>query len=215
MIDFLLGRGFVVFAVDMPLEGRNAPGDVGPQTHSALVSLDDGIRSPIGRLVLPAKLVLDQIEAEATASGAEVPTVVMMGRSGGGWTTNLVGALDDRVDLAVSIAGGLPQSQHLLDMMGPWEVGDYEQYVPQLYDVIGNENFIASAGSRGLFVAYSPVDLCCHRLGPDAPFVEWLRRFTPTLGKQLSISIDPSNLRHGLSPTQFDALGRFLDETTN
>lgn len=210
MIDRLLANGFTVYALDMPLEGRNAT-ESGPlRTHTDLVSLDSGGTSPVGRLLLPAKLVIDRIEADAAAEGVDDPLILMMGRSGGGWTTNMVASLDDRVDVAVSVAGGLPQSQHLLDPMGPWEIGDYEQYVPHIYDIVGNENLIAAAGRSASFLSYSPIDLCCHRLGPDTPFVEWLGRWSDEFTKPITVSIDVGNRRHGPSATQFAQLDAFL-----
>ena len=94
--------------------------------------------------------------------------------------------------------------------LGPWEVGDYEQYVPHVYDIVGNENLIASTGRQATFLAYSPNDLCCHRLAADAPFVEWLADAEAVQGKRIVISIDPNNRRHGLSPSQFADLDTFL-----
>ncbi|MFM7509648.1 MAG: hypothetical protein ACKO5A_08885, partial [Actinomycetota bacterium] len=215
MVDQLLAAGFNVYTLDMPLEGRNRTGNGRIRSHTDLAVLDSGGPSPVGRLLVPAKLVIDEIMADAADDGIDDPLVLMMGRSGGGWTTHLIGAMDERVDVAVSVAGGLPQSQHLLDPAGPWQIGDYEQYVPHTYDIVGVENLIASAGSGALFLAYSPVDLCCHRLGATAPFVEWLQQAEDELGKPIAINIDSGNRRHGLSPVQVTALDEFLAQITS
>ena len=71
-----------------------------------------------------------------------------------------------------------------------------------------------AAGTTATFVAYSPVDPCCHRLAPDAPFVDWLADASDQLDKTIIVSIDPDNRRHGLSTQQFDDLDAFLADLT-
>lgn len=127
-----------------------------------------------------------------------------------GWTTYLSGALDPRIDVAVPVAGGSPSSQRLLDVIEAWELGDYVQFFPQLYDVVGHENLIAAAGTRALFVAYSPRDPCCYRLGPDDPFFAWLAAAGESTGKPIVAAVDPAQRRHGLSAGQLEELDRFL-----
>jgi len=208
VISWLLARRWTVVAMDMPMVGQNAVDAVPPLVdHNELWRLDEGGPSPLAWLLLPVKAVVDGFVAEHPDDDR---TVLMVGRSGGGWTTYLTGALDPRIDVAVSVAGGSPSSQRLLDVLEAWELGDYEQFFPQLYDVVGHENLIAAAGTRALFVAYSPRDPCCYRLGPDDPFFAWLAAAGESTGKPIVAAVDPEQRRHGLSPAQLEELDRFL-----
>lgn len=209
VVSWLLARRWTVVAMDLPMVGLNAP-DARPPVvhHNELWRLDDGVTSPLAHFVLPVKAVVDGFVAEHPGADR---TILMVGRSGGGWTTYVSAAIDPRIDLAVAVAGGSPASQRLLDVLEAWELGDYEQFFPQLYDVVGHENLIATAGSRGLFVAYGARDPCCYRLGPDDPFFPWLVAAGAMHGKPVEVAVDPDHRRHGLSPVQLAALERFLD----
>jgi len=210
VVSWLLARRWTVVAMDLPMVGLNAPDAVAPVVdHNELWRLDDGTTSPIAHFVLPVKAVLDGFTTEHPGDDR---TVLMVGRSGGAWTTYVSGAIDPRVDLAVAVAGGSPVSQRLLDVLEAWELGDYEQFFPQLYDVVGHENLIAAAGRRALFVAYAPRDPCCYRLGTDDPFFPWLVAAGAASGKPVAVAVDPEHRRHGLSADQLAALDRFLEE---
>jgi hypothetical protein len=59
--------------------------------------------------------------------------VNMVGLSGGGWTTNLLAAIDDRISYSFSVAGSMP-----LYYRSGGSMGDVEQFLPELYrDVAG------------------------------------------------------------------------------
>ena len=66
---------------------------------------------------------------EVTQGGA-YQDVIMIGHSGGGWTTTLAAAIDPRIRLSFPVAGSLP----LYLQEGPCGItADYEQVVPSLY----------------------------------------------------------------------------------
>jgi len=52
----------------------------------------------------------------------------MVGLSGGGWTTNLIAAIDDRIKFSFSVAGSMP-----LYYRSDASMGDIEQFIPELY----------------------------------------------------------------------------------
>ncbi len=57
----------------------------------------------------------------------------MVGLSGGGWTTNLLAAIDDRISFSFSVAGSMP-----LYYRSEASMGDIEQFLPELYrDIAG------------------------------------------------------------------------------
>ena len=70
----------------------------------------------------------------------------MVGLSGGGWTTNLISALDDRIKYSFNVAGSIP-----LYYRERGSIGDIEQYLPQLYrDIAGYPDlYILGAFGKG------------------------------------------------------------------
>lgn len=211
-IDWLLDRGWQVIAVDMPLVGANR-GVMGPafSTHDRFESTDDGSVSPIESFLLPVKSVVDAVVRE---SGTVRPEVLLIGRSGGGWTSYVYGAVDSRVDIVVSVAGGLPLSARMDAPTGPAELGDYEQTAPHLYDVVGHEHLMLAAGSRGAFYVFNRWDTCCFRAGPNDPFVRYLRTGARALDKPIGVFVDQDNHGHSLGTHAYDALERYLRSVT-
>lgn len=70
----------------------------------------------------------------------------MVGLSGGGWTTNLLAAIDTRISYSFSVAGSMP-----LYYRYGGSIGDVEQYMPQLYrDVAGYPDlYVLGAFGKG------------------------------------------------------------------
>jgi len=59
--------------------------------------------------------------------------VNMVGLSGGGWTTNLLAAIDDRIKYSFSVAGSMP-----IFYRYSGSIGDVEQFLPEMYrDIAG------------------------------------------------------------------------------
>jgi dienelactone hydrolase len=208
VIDWLLERGWQVIAMDMPVLGVNrAAARPGLESHADLQSLDDGIVSPIEQFLLPVKSVVDAIMT--TAAGSD-PEVLLIGRSGGGWTTYLYAAVDARIDIAVSIAGGRPISARLDAPWGAAELGDYEQSVPHLYNVTSHEDLMLAAGSKAAFYVYNRWDGCCFRVEPDDAFVRYLRRAASASDKAVTVFVDRHHRGHSMSPRAFDEFEWFL-----
>ena len=54
--------------------------------------------------------------------------VVMVGLSGGGWTTTVAAAIDPRIDLSIPVAGSLPFAMRTAHAGDPYhDLGYYEQ----------------------------------------------------------------------------------------
>jgi hypothetical protein len=72
--------------------------------------------------------------------------VNMVGLSGGGWTTNLLTAIDDRIKFSFSVAGSMP-----LFYRSGGSMGDIEQFLPELYrDVAGYPDlYVLGAYGKG------------------------------------------------------------------
>jgi hypothetical protein len=208
-IEWLLDRGWQVVAMDMPLIGLNREdARSGMMSHADLSALDAGAISPLENFLLPVKAVVDRIVASSPRHDADI---LLIGRSGGGWTAYTYAALDPRVDVVVSIAGGRPISQRL---DAPWralELGDYEQADPSLYNLTGHEDLMAAAGSIGAFYVFNMHDPCCFQVKPRDPFIDYLRGAAAVTGKRIGVFVDVQHNQHSLGPGGYREVGRFLD----
>lgn len=105
-VDFLNQLGYDVMYFHMPGWGcspLNIPGYNCENGHTPLQFFADK-----GAKVL--RLFLEPV-VRAINYGTDVlgyDTIVMMGLSGGGWTTTMMGAIDPRIDLSIPIAGSVP-----------------------------------------------------------------------------------------------------------
>lgn len=222
-IDWLLARGWRVIALDMPIAGLNGP-DIRPDLalHGDLAQFDDGRTSPLSLFMTPIQAVVDRIIADGVREGsgfaADVadPDILLIGRSGGGWASYMYGALDPRIDVVVSAAGGLPISRRL---DAPWlpadltalELGDYEQIAPHFYSVIGHEDLMLAAGTRGALYLFNEHDPCCFRVEPEGEFVSYLRQGASVLGKPVDVFVDPDHREHSIGPASYVVMDAFLD----
>jgi len=206
-IDWLLARGWTVIAIDMPLTGANIS-DIRPgfTTHLDFDTLDDGTTSPLAHFLTPVGAVVDEI---VDRSAGIDPDVLLIGRSGGGWTTYVYGAIDPRVDVAISVAGGTPMSGRL--SVSPAEVGDYEQSWPPLFSVVRHEDLMIAAGSRGSLHIYNQYDNCCFAVQPDEPFVPFVRKAGEVFDKRIEVFIDEWNFQHSIGVAAYKRLAAFLE----
>ena len=207
-IDWLLDRGWSVIAVDMPLLGLNhVDARPGLEAHGQLEATDDGVTSPLRFFLTPVRAVVDWIVEVETGRN---PDILLIGRSGGGLTSYLYGAIDPRVDIVVSVAGGRPISERLDAPWGTAELGDYEQTAPHLYNTVAHEHLMLAAGSKGSMYIFNQWDACCFRIQPDSAFVEYLRGGSDPLGKTIAVFVDPENPAHSIGPLGYVELDAFL-----
>jgi dienelactone hydrolase len=211
-IDWLLQRGWHVIAVDMPLLGANtADARPGLQTHGDFASLDGAV-SPLQYFLAPVQAVVDWI---LEADPFRDPDLLMIGRSGGGLTTYLYAAVDPRIDIAVSIAGGRPISERLDAPWGAAELGDYEQTIPHFYNVVAHEHLMLAAGSKGAFYVFNRWDACCFRVDQDGAFVDYLRGAATAIGKPVGVFVDPNNPAHSIGAQGYAELEVYLNQILN
>ena len=114
--DWLNQMGYDVMSISMPLHQLNyyEPSNC---DHSWFEQFEKQGVKTIGRYFLEP--VVRTINYATNVLGYK--RVIMMGLSGGGWTTTLMGAIDTRIQLSVPVAGSIPcEFKHT-----NW---DYEQY---------------------------------------------------------------------------------------
>jgi hypothetical protein len=144
-ITGLVEAGYDVLSVYMPHVKESSD----PKCrfdHCQVFNTDLGIPDPLPTYGL--RLFLDPtiVSLNYVMNKYKYKRVDMVGLSGGGWTTNLISALDDRIRFSFNVAGSIP----LFYRIGG-SIGDIEQFLPQLYrDIAGYPDlYILGASGKG------------------------------------------------------------------
>jgi len=158
-IDLFLERGYHVMMFHMPMRGWNmdftaelpngikisvdagCPKGYRHDVIVKLVEMDDNLEPGAGFRPFLEPVVAGINYWDFINDGNE--NIIMIGLSGGGWTTHMAAAIDTRIKLSFPVAGSYPlYLRNISDYAG--SVGDLEQYYFPLYD----EN-IAENGTGG------------------------------------------------------------------
>jgi len=133
-IDFFLDKNYSVLAFSMPLLGMNNQpiidldhfGKIKFTNHKQLQFLESSDFSPVKFFIEPIGVSLNYLD-----ENFDFDSYYMMGISGGGWTTVLFSAIDDRISQSYSVAGTIP----IFMRSDSKNIGDYEQIIPELYAI--------------------------------------------------------------------------------
>jgi hypothetical protein len=133
-IDFFLDEDYAVLAFSMPLLGMNDQpiidldnfGKIKFTTHKHLRFLESSEFSPVKFFIEPIGVSLNYLD-----ENFNFESYYMVGISGGGWTTVLFSAIDDRISQSYSVAGTYP----IFMRSDSKNIGDYEQTIPELYRI--------------------------------------------------------------------------------
>ena len=217
-ITFFLNNGYSVVAFNMPLKGINSQpiietSDFGPIKfifHDQFPLLESPNFSPMKYFVEPIALSLNFIE-----QNYDYDEYYMVGISGGGWTTIIYSAIDQRISQSYSVAGSYP----LYLRQEVKNLGDYEQNNPDIYRI---SNYLelytmSSFGNdRKLVQLFIYNDPCCFQaeLYEKFPYGEIIQNRLKILGSEgkFSVFLDNSTNQHEISD---HALGLILDEMSN
>ena len=217
-ITFFLNNGYSVVAFNMPLKGINSQpiietSDFGPIKfifHDQFPLLESPNFSPMKYFVEPIALSLNFIE-----QNYDYDEYYMVGISGGGWTTIIYSAIDQRISQSYSVAGSYP----LYLRQEVKNLGDYEQNNPDIYRI---SNYLelytmSSFGNdRKLVQLFIYNDPCCFQaeLYEKFPYGEIIQNRLEILGSEgkFSVFLDNSTNQHEISD---HALGLILDEMLN
>ena len=217
-VTFFLNNGYSILAFNMPLKGMNnqpviETSDFGPVkfiSHKQFPLLESSKFSPIKYFVEPIALSLNFID-----QNYDYDDYYMVGISGGGWTTVLYSAIDQRVSQSYSIAGSYPL--HL--RYEAKNLGDYEQNNPNIYR-ISNYLELYTMSSFGndrklvqLFIYNDPCRFQAE-LYEKFPYGNAIQDRLEILGDEgkFSVFLDNSTNQHEISD---HALGLILDEMLN
>lgn len=195
----LVGRGYEVLALAMPLVGGDAAeritwpnGRTQPipsKTHAFLGTLP----RPFRFFLAPVRVAIDY------ALSAGPKPVSMVGISGGGWTTVVYAALDPRVRSSYPVAGTLPM---YLRRGVARDEGDWEQQAPALYRRVSYMDlYVLGATGRGRRQVqfFNEFDSCCFAGRRFRTYVPSVRRIVGRVGGGFDARLDRGQVEHVIS----------------
>ncbi len=166
-IEAFLKKGYTVVGLSMPVKGMNRrPVIQLPRFGKMIISSHNqfGYLQPKSG-GHPVKYFLEPVAAVVNyAQKFHYERIVMIGISGGGWTTTVYSAIDPRIQRSYPVAGSWPIYLRARDEDNLNSWGDYEQYVPAVYRVANYpELYIMGAygKGRGQLQILNEFDACC------------------------------------------------------
>ena len=201
-IQNLLNEGYSVLAFSMPLIGMNNQPEIDiPNigklkliSHYYFWFLESNDFSPIQYFLDPIVISLNYVEKQY-----QFDSINMIGISGGGWTTVIYSALDERVSQSYSIAGSLP----IFLRSNQSDIGDYEQILPELYNIANYLDLyiMSSYGDNRKFVQiFNKFDPCCFSGERAKIYSDEIQSTLSKLGKgKFEIHIDDTHKNHKIS----------------
>jgi len=162
-IQFFLDRNFTVVALSMPLLGiNNQPvveinglGEMKLISHNQLRLLEANNFNPMKLFLDPIQINLNFLDKKYNFKQYS-----MIGLSGGGWTTVIYSAIDERISNSFSVGGSMPFYLRIDSR----DMGDYEQTNIELYQ---NVNYLelyvlgAYGDGRKHVQIFNKNDPCC------------------------------------------------------
>jgi len=201
-IKFFLDRNFTVFAMTMPLLGMNNQpvveidgiGKIKLNSHNQLRLLEANDFNPMKLFLDPIQINLNFLEKEYNFKQYS-----MIGLSGGGWTTVVYSAIDERISDSFSVAGSMPFYLRVDDR----DMGDYEQRNIELYQNVNYlELYVLSAYGDGRkhIQIFNKNDPCCFSGNGYETYEFVIKDKISQLGKgNFQIFIDDTHTQHKIS----------------
>ena len=213
-IQFFLDRNFTVVAMSMPLLGMNNQpiveidvlGQIKLNSHNQLRLLETKNFNPMKLFVDPIQINLNFLDKEYNFKQYS-----MIGLSGGGWTTVVYSAIDERISNSFSVGGSMPIYLRVAER----DMGDYEQTNIDLYQ---NVNYLelyvlgAYGDDRKHIQIFNKNDPCCYSGNGYETYELVIKDKISQLGKgNFQIFIDDTHDKHKIS----DTAREFILETIN
>ena len=201
-IKFFLDRNFTVFAMTMPLLGMNNQpivevdvlGKIKLTSHNQLRLLEANDFNPMKLFLDPIQINLNFLDKEYNFKRYS-----MIGLSGGGWTTVVYSAIDERISDSFSVAGSMPFYLRVDDR----DMGDYEQRNIELYQNVNYlELYVLSAYGDGRkhIQIFNKNDPCCFSGNGYETYEFVIKDKISQLGKgNFQIFIDDTHTQHKIS----------------
>ena len=201
-IQFFLDRNFTVIAFSMPLLGMNSQpvveidglGEMKLISHNQLRLLEANNFNPMKLFLDPIQINLNFLDNEYNFKQYS-----MIGLSGGGWTTVVYSAIDERISNSFSVGGSTPFYLRIDSR----DIGDYEQTNIELYqDVNYLELYILAAYGDGRkhIQIFNKNDSCCFSGNGYETYEFVIKDKMLQLGKgNFQILIDDTHNEHKIS----------------
>ena len=206
-IQFFLDQNFTVLALTMPLVGMNNQpivemegfGKIKLISHEQLKLLETDSFNPM-------RLFFDPIQINLTFLHKEYAfqQYSMIGISGGGWTTVIYSAIDERISDSFSIAGSVPFYLRVNDR----DIGDYEQTNSDLYQNVNYLEFYVLSGygdGRKHIQIFNKNDPCCFSGNGYETYEFIIKDKISQLGNgDFQVFVDDTHNEHKISDTALD-----------
>ena len=201
-IQFFLDRNFTVLAIAMPLLGMNNQpvveidglGEMKLISHKKLRLLEANNFNPMKLFLEPIQINLNFLDKEYNFKRYS-----MIGLSGGGWTTVVYSAIDERISDSFSVGGSIP----FYLRVDSRDVGDYEQTNIELYKNVNYlELYVLSAYGDGRkhVQIFNKNDPCCFSGNGYETYEFVIKDKMLQLGKgNFQILIDDTHNEHKIS----------------
>ena len=201
-IKFFLDRNFTVFAMTMPLLGMNNQpvveidgiGKIKLNSHNQLRLLEANDFNPMKLFLDPIQINLNFLDKEYNFKRYS-----MIGISGGGWTTVVYSAIDERISDSFSVGGSIP----FYLRVDSRDMGDYEQTNIELYKHVNYlELYVLSAYGDGRkhIQIFNKNDPCCFSGNGYETYEFVIKDKISQLGKgNFQIFIDDTHTQHKIS----------------
>lgn len=204
VIERLVSEGFSVVVFSMPLLGENPQplsrvrglGTIRAIDHNSLAYFEPRQGSPLRYFLDPVVAILNYLEPMQYQSTA------MMGLSGGGWTTTLMAALDERIQKSFPVAGTMPLA--LRNAAG----GDYEQDTTELYKHVGYQDMyvLAVTNGRTQVQILNQYDTCCFPGVALSAYDSAVTSAAERVGGRFTGLVDHSHRGHSVSEWAVEAV---------
>jgi hypothetical protein len=201
-IQFFLDRNFTVLAMSMPLLGMNNQpvveidglGKMKLISHNQLRLLEANNFNPMKLFLDPIQINLNFLDKEYNFKQYS-----MIGLSGGGWTTVVYSAIDERISDSFSVGGSIP----FYLRVDSRDMGDYEQTNIELYKNVNYlELYVLSAYGDGRqhVQIFNKNDPCCFSGNGYETYEFVIKDKILQLGKgDFQIFIDDTHNQHQIS----------------
>ena len=201
-IQFFLDRNFTVLAMAMPLLGMNNQpvieidglGEMKLISHKKLRLLEANNFNPMKLFLDPIQINLNFLDKEYNFKQYS-----MIGLSGGGWTTVVYSAIDDRISESFSVAGSMP----FYLRVDARDMGDYEQTNIDLYQNVSYLELYVLGGygdGRKHIQIFNKNDPCCYSGNGYETYEFVIKDKILQLGKgDFQIFIDDTHNEHKIS----------------
>jgi hypothetical protein len=210
-IEFFLDRNFTVLAFTMPLVGMNNQpvveidglGKIELTSHEKLRLLEANNFNPMRLFLDPTLNNLNFLNKEY-----DFKQYSMLGISGGGWTTVVYSAIDERISNSFSVAGSIPFYLKVDNR----DIGDYEQTNMDLYQNVNYLELYVLSGygdGRQHIQVFNKNDPCCFSGNGYKTYESIIKDRISQLGKgDFQIFMDETHNEHKISDIALEYIAK-------